>query len=239
MIRRCGVIIIRVLLSGLLVHAADILDTSSLLAADQAGEVCRGFVVLHSGFAVLSGFPATPESGEAHAARSHQHPTGPAPMAQTTHSPEHLQGYRHGQEIIPPEGALCVPLANQDATEWTAVSHDSALVVTAASMTGALTHNSRDNEALEVMVTRNGAPVKPADMRLLVRMPHHDRRTPGGHGLANDPDVQGLQGRPAGAAHYTVRPIDLTMAGPWLFEVRVQQGTEVHTAYFATSVGEE
>jgi hypothetical protein len=130
-------------------------------------------------------------------------------------------------------------MASQDATEWIAVSHDSALVVTAASMTGTLTHNSRDNEALEVMVAHNGAPVKPADMRLFVRMPHHDRRTPGGHGLANDPDVQGLKGRPAGAAHYTVRPLDLTMAGLWLFEVRVQQGTEVHTAYFAADVGEE
>lgn len=237
--RRRGAIILHVLLSGLLVHAANILDTSYTMAADQVGEVCRGFVVLHSGFAVLSSVPTTPESGKAHAAQSRQPATGAAPMAQTTQGPEHLQGYRHGQEIMPPVGALCVPLARQDATEWTAVSHDSALVVTAASMTGALTHNSRDNEALEVMVTHNGAPVKPADMRLLVRMPHHDRRVPGGHGPANDPDVQGLQGRPAGGVHYTVRPIDFTMAGPWLLEVRVQQGTEVHTAYFAPNVGEE
>ena len=70
-------------------------------------------------------------------------------------------------------------------------------------------------------------------------MPHHDRRMPGGHGPANDPDVKGLAAMPQGNGDYTVPTIDFNMGGPWLFEVQIQDGSTMHKAYFATEVGEE
>jgi hypothetical protein len=78
-------------------------------------------------------------------------------------------------------------------------------------------------------------PIEQAQVRLLVRMPHHDRQTPGGHGPANDPDVQGLVAQELGQGRYRVSTVDFTMPGPWLFECRWAS----HKAYFTASVGEE
>jgi hypothetical protein len=70
-------------------------------------------------------------------------------------------------------------------------------------------------------------------------MPHHDHRLPGGHGPANDPDVQGLTAQPDGSGHYTVSTVDFTMAGPWLLEMQVQEGSASHRAFLGVAVGED
>jgi hypothetical protein len=78
----------------------------------------------------------------------------------------------------------------------------------------------------------DGAPVT-----LVSRMPHHDRTLPGGHGPANDPDAEGLPATARGQGVYTVRTVDFSMAGTWLFEVRVQGGGKTISAYFTARVG--
>jgi hypothetical protein len=92
---------------------------------------------------------------------------------------------------------------------------------------------------LTLIIRQGSLPVEQAQVHLLARMPHHDQRMPGGHGPANDPDVQGIVAQPAGQGRYTIPTVDLTMAGPWLFEVHVQRGAETYKAYFAADVGEE
>ena len=81
--------------------------------------------------------------------------------------------------------------------------------------------------------------IEQGKVRLVTRLPHHDRRMPGGHGPANDPDVQGLAASPQGNGEYTVPMIDFTMGGLWLFEIYVQHTGTMHRAYFATKIGEE
>jgi hypothetical protein len=226
-------------------------------ARPQVGSVCRGFVVLPNGYAVLSGMPAAHEheGRQAHHDASHQtkamapqheqmqhkshgHAEG---MRQPAGAPPHLMGYRHGQDILLQEGMLCVPIGRQDDTTWATVSRDSSLSVTAESLRGALTHNSRANEALMLTVRRGdaGAVEAQTQVRLLTRMPHHDRRMPGGHGLANDPDVQGLEAQLDKDGRYRLPTIDFSMAGAWLVEVQVQQSGNTYRAYFAIDVGEE
>ena len=68
-------------------------------------------------------------------------------------------------------------------------------------------------------------------------MPHHDRTVKGGHGPANDPDVEGLEAQPGPAGRYTVPTVDFSMPGSWLFEVEIGQGGKVSRAYFASKVG--
>jgi hypothetical protein len=168
----------------------------------------------------------------------HSHAEG---MRQPASAPPHLMGYQHGQDISLQEGMLCVPIGRQDATTWTAVSRDPSLSVTAESLRGVLTHNSRANEALMLTVRRGDAGTSEAQpqVRLLARMPHHDRRMPGGHGLANDPDVQGLEAQLDKEGLYRVPTVDFSMAGTWLIEVQAQQNGNMYQDYFAVDVGEE
>jgi hypothetical protein len=241
-------------------YAAEAQQSSTHAGAHQhnAKGACHGFVVLPNGFAVLSGMPTISESGSAHAhhgdtsaggAMAHQghdkmqhqgngHAEHGGQMATTK---SHLIGYQHGQAITLQEGMLCVPIDGHSATEWMAVSREPSLFVMAESLTGPLTHNSRENEALAFTIMRRGesSTHEPLRVRLLARMPHHDRQMPGGHGLANDPDVQGLVAHPDNQGRYAVQTVDFSMAGAWLFEIQVQQGADTFTAYFATDVGEE
>jgi hypothetical protein len=148
-------------------------------------------------------------------------------------------GYTHGQEIVPQADMLCVPVGSPSTVTWTAVSHASTLAVSAESLKGALTHGSRAHAAFTLTVRLDGAPIDAAQVRLLARMPSHDRRMPGGHGPANDPDVRGIVAQADGQGRYTIPTVDFTMGGPWLFEVQVQEGSETHKAYFAAAIGEE
>jgi hypothetical protein len=148
-------------------------------------------------------------------------------------------GYKHGDDIPTGKDLMCVPIGNMTSTSWTAVSSAPALHVTAPSVKGALAHNSRANESLSLHVTLDGKPVDNSKVRRITRMPHHDRRLPGGHGPANDPDVKGVEAMPQGQGSYTVPIIDFSMGGSWLFEVQMQHGDSMHKAYFATEVGEE
>jgi hypothetical protein len=232
------------------------------------GSVCRGLVVLPNGYAVLSGMSVTHEHAMGHAQHgtthpdkammhamgnqmapsheqmmheSHGHAGEMGKMSKPSGAQQHLMGYHHGQDITPQEGMLCVPIGRQDDTRWAAVSHDPSLSVMAESLKGPLTHNSRANEAFALSVRRRGAGTsdKPPTVRLLARMPHHDRQLPGGHGLANDPDAHGLEAQLDEQGRYRVPTVDFSMAGAWLVEVQVQQGGNTSRAYFAVDVGEE
>lgn len=229
--------------AGLLLSALCLPHTGSLFAqaahpSGQGASVCRGFVVLPNGLAVLSGMPAVPERGEAHAHPGHSHAPG-AIASQAAGAPAHLMDYQHGQDIAPRANMLCVPVVGQESVSWTGVSSEHTLTVTAESLKGVLTHNSRANEAFRLTVNLDGKPVDQAQVRLLVRMPHHDRRLPGGHGPANDPDVQGIAAPADGTGHYAVPNVDFTMAGPWLMEIQVQEGSVTHKAYVGVAVAEE
>jgi hypothetical protein len=70
-------------------------------------------------------------------------------------------------------------------------------------------------------------------------MPQHDHRVPGGHGTANDPDVQGFVVSRNAQGRYEVPSVDFSMPGPWLFEIQIPNGTSTYSAYFAVDVGEE
>ena len=227
-------------------------DSPSVEAAHTPGQtanVCHGFVVLPTGFAVLSGIPAVPERAPARAmpdqapaanAMREQGAPRPAPSPQAAAVPAHLMDYQHGQDIAPQEEMFCVAIGAQEAVTWAAVSLDPALVVRAASLRGVLTSRSRTNAALAVTVSRGSrGPMVQAQVRLLVRMPHHDHRLPGGHGLANDPEVHGLVAHPDGPGRYIVPNVDFTMAGLWLVEIQVYEGTRMSKAYFGAAVGEE
>ena len=85
----------------------------------------------------------------------------------------------------------------------------------------------------------DGKPVEEGQVLLLARMPHHDRRMPGGHGLANDPDVEGLAATPKGNGDYAMPTVDFSMGGAWFFEVHLKKGGKMYKAYFATEIGEE
>jgi hypothetical protein len=227
-------------------------DSPSVEAAHTPGQtanVCHGFVVLPTGFAVLSGIPAVPERAPARAmpdqapaanAMREQGAPRPAPSPQAAAVPAHLMDYQHGQDIALQEEMFCVAIGAQEAVTWAAVSLDPALVVRAASLRGVLTSRSRTNAALAVTVSRGSrGPMVQAQVRLLVRMPHHDHRLPGGHGPANDPEVHGLVAHPDGPGRYIVPNVDFTMAGLWLVEIQVYEGTRMSTAYFGAAVGEE
>lgn len=218
-------------------------------ARHQAGSVCSGFVILSNGFAVLSGLPAA--HGHGSTPVHHAPSTQDKAMVHQKHDQmahgsaasgaQHLLGYQHGQEITVQQGMLCVPIGGKDATMWAGISHDPTLLVQAESLQGPLTHNSRTNETLALTVMRRGdhAADGQPHVRVLARMPTHDRRMPGGHGPANDPDVQGFVAQLDGQGRYVVQTIDFSMPGTWLFEVHVQQGADTYRAYFAVEVGEE
>jgi hypothetical protein len=122
-----------------------------------------------------------------------------------------------------------------------AVSRENSVSVMVESLRGALTHNSRDNEGFGITMMQPASHqlLEKAQVRLLVRMPQHDHGMPGGHGPANDPDVQGFVAEPDGTGHYAVQTVDFSMPGPWLVEMQIQQGSTALSAYFAVSVGEQ
>ncbi len=218
-------------------------------APGQTANVCHGFVVLPNGFAVLSGIPAVPERVPAHAAPGQEPASSTmgeqdaarlALSPQAAAAPAHLMDYQHGQDIAPQEEMVCVAVGAQEAVAWTAISLDPALIVRAASLRGALTSRSHTNAALALTVSRgSGVPSAQAQVRLLVCMPHHDHRLPGGHGPANDFEVHGLVAHPDGPGRYIVPNINFTMAGLWFVEIQVHEGTRIHKAYFGVAVGEE
>ena len=224
--------------------------------------VCKGFVVLSNGYAVLSGLDLKEEMsgagkhGQMDHAKEMDH--GELPSAKMSHgdkkmahedkehgkamasmSKDPLMGHKHGDSIKPMKGMLCVPLHGNGVQTWKTVSGDPALHLSVRSLRGKLDHNSRANEGFDLTVMYGGTPVKDAGVWLIAHMPQHDRMMPGGHGLANDPDVKGLMAKPSGAGRYSVRTVDFSMAGAWLFEVRVNRGGKISKAYFATRVGQE
>jgi len=206
----------------------------------QIEGVCRGFVVLSNGFAVLSSLPLSPAYGSV----GESQPTAPSSISRadpgpTTETPPHLLGYSHGQKIVLQEDMLCVPIVGAGTLKWTAISHTAALTVSLASPKGALLHGHRTNATFTLTIRQGDGPIKHARALLLARMPQHDQRRPGGHGPTNDPDVQGLVARPIGPGRYSIPPVAFTMAGPWLLEIHVQQGAETYKAYLAAYVGEE
>ncbi|MDE0343511.1 MAG: FixH family protein [Deltaproteobacteria bacterium] len=223
---------------------------SGHMAAKAAA--CKGFVVLSNGLAVMSGMSekgghgttamggghgqgmADGGHGRSHAATGHGHQA----EGHGSGMKDPLMGLKHGDDVPVTAGRLCVPV--DDAAEsWVAVSEQEGLHVRVRSLKGGVAHNSRANEAFEVEVMEGKKPVEGASVQLKARMPHHDRSMAGGHGLANDPEAQGIEARPSGPGRYTVLTADFSMAGSWLFEVRVTQGGKEVKAYFATPVGEE
>jgi hypothetical protein len=266
--QRLRAIAMSLVLSGLLSLTLAVRDASFYPAAahdvrQQARSTCPGFVILPNGFAVLSGTSTTPASmhmhhgaaqGEAkteqmdHAMpaaapkqQAHSAPNHAMPAAHPPDAQQHLMGYTHGEAIVLQPGMLCVSLGSPDDTAWMAVSGENSVSVMVESLRGALTHNSRDNEGFSVTMMQPGSrqPLEKAQVRLFVRMPQHDHGMPGGHGPANDPDVQGLVVEPDDTGRYTVQTVDFSMAGPWLMEMQIQQGSTTLSAYFAASVGEE
>jgi hypothetical protein len=223
----------------------------------QTASTCPGFVVLSNGFAVLSqpantaseaGSHAPPHGAKTDKAMAHQGGRQPAsPVDKSMHKDheskpqDHLMGYTHGHSITLKEGMLCVPIASPQTTAWKAVSREPSLVVMAESVRQGLAHNSRQNEGFTFTIERRGTQQEKDDtqVRLFVRMPQHDHRMPGGHGPANDPDVTGIEAALDAQGRYTVPTVDFSMAGPWLFEVRIQQDGQTHNAYFAGKVDEE
>jgi len=261
--RQRSVIAVSIALSGLLVLVLASRDARRRHAEahdehHQSGSVCPGFVVLPNGFAVLSSEVSAPgaadvpahqgnaqtEKGMMQADHGHTTHASHGHAAHAEHTPgesQSLLGHKHGEAIKLDEGMLCVPLASPGDTAWMAVSRDKSLFVMAESQRGTLTHNSRDNEGFYFTIMQPGAgkPLEKAQVRLLVRMPQHDWHMPGGHGPANDPDVQGLVAEPDATRRYPVQTVDFSMAGPWLFEVQVPQGNDTFSAYFAASVTEQ
>lgn len=207
----------------------------------HAGATCHGFVILPNGFAVLSDQAATAPHGQAGSQASSTSSAKPmvAPGHGAGGAPSHLMGYTHGQTIAPTRDMLCVPTGEASAQTWQATGQHEALAVTVESLKGALTRSNRSSASFALTVQQSGAAVDTADIRVLVRMPHHDRRMQGGHGPANDPDVKGIPAQAAGAGRYTIPLVDFTMSGPWLFEIQVQRGPTRQTVYIAPTISEE
>jgi hypothetical protein len=232
-------------------------SASAQHATAQSASACPGFVVLSNGFAVLSqpadtaskaGLHASQHGAKANKAMAHKGDGQHAPPAdnsmhegRASKPQDHLMGYTHGRSITRKEDMLCIPIASPQTTAWKAVSREPSLVVRAESVRESLAHNSRQNEGFKFTIERRGTEQEKDDAQvwLFVRMPHHDHRMPGGHGPANDPDVTGIEAALDAQGRYTVPTVDFSMAGPWLFEVRIQQDGKTYNAYFAGKVGEE
>jgi hypothetical protein len=200
-------------------------DTPS---TSQSRGTCQGFAVLPNGSAVLSGLSAAVHGAHARG------------EAISIGRVDRLLGYQHGQAISLKQGMFCVPIRDSQTTAWFAASQDVGLSVTINSLKGLLTSSHGGHAAFAITLWDNhrGTAVEGASIRLFARMPHHDRDTPGGHGLANDPDIRGLTAIPSSPGHYTTEPIHFAMPGAWLVEIQVQQEGKAQRAYFATMVDE-
>ena len=209
----------------------------------QHTDICAGFVVLPKGYAVLSVMdPGGMHHGGGHHQAGHQHGMadkkemgdkahmqhGMADKKEMDHKQhaqhdggmkqaDPLMGHQHGDDIPTGKEMLCVPIGDTQSISWTPVSASPNLHITAKSDKGFLAQNSRANEALSFNIMRDGKPVDPAKVRVVVRMPHHDRRMPGGHGPANDPDVQGFEAMAKGKGGYTGgnRSLPTSLCGEW------------------------
>jgi hypothetical protein len=188
------------------------------------------------------------QAGEAPAHHGNKEEMSHAPMADkksgqqrltAAMGKDHLMGLKHGDNVQMESSRLCVPVDEKAGTQWTAVSSARSLQVNAKSLRGNLAHNSRSNEGFEITIMDGSKPVGNADVRVVARMPHHDKNMAGGHGPANDPDAQGMITKIAGKGRYVLSNVDFNMGGPWLFEVRVKRGSETAKAYFAATVGQE
>jgi hypothetical protein len=187
---------------------------------------CQGFAVLPNGSAVLSGLSAT-----VHKAHTRNETT-------STGEADRLMGYQHGQAITLKQGMFCVPVRDGKTTGWFAASRDAGLSITINSLKGLLTSSHREPAAFEITLWDNhqGAAVEGATVHLFAHMPHHDRDTPGGHSLANDPGSRGLIATPTSPGRHTAQSINFSMPGAWLVEIQVQQEGKAQLAYFATMV---
>jgi hypothetical protein len=194
----------------------------------QSRGTCQGFAVLPNGSAVLSGVSADIDGA---------HVRGQTTSSGST---DRLQGYQHGQTISLQQGMFCVPIRTSQTTAWFAASQDARLSVTINSLKGLLSSRHGAPAAFEITLwdTHKGTAVEGASIRLFARMPHHDRDTPGGHSLANDPDRRGLTAISSSPGRYTAEPVHFSMPGAWLVEIQVQQEGKVQRAYFATMVDE-
>src|SRR5262245_39481325 len=89
-------------------------------AHHQTERVCRGFVVLPNGFAVLSSLPQSPTYGSAGDRPNAAHSSRTlADTGHTADAPQHLLGYTHGQEIVLQDDMLCVPIVGAGTLKWT------------------------------------------------------------------------------------------------------------------------
>jgi hypothetical protein len=194
----------------------------------QSRGTCQGFAVLPNGFAVLSGVSAA-----VHRAHARGEMISIA-------SADRLMGYQHGPAISLKQGMFCVLIRDSQTTAWFAVSQDAGLSITINSLKGLITGRHNNHAAFEITLWDNdkSTAVEGASIHLFVRMPHHDRDMPGGHGLANDPDIRGLTAIPSSSGRYTAEPIHFSMPGAWLVEIQVQQEGKAQRAYFATIVDE-
>lgn len=206
------------------------------------GGVCKGFLILANGYAVMSSMSEMRTAHHMRKMSGHSHAGGDMSKAMKPGDKmamkDHLMGLKHGQNIATKKGKLCVPVSGGKGLKWLATGEDPMMKIHARSLRGELTHSSRANEAMELSITRHGKPVEGAHVRLIARMPHHDRQMPGGHGLANDPDVKGVPAKAIGGGKYRVTTVDFPMGGAWLFEVRVEKDGKTSRAYFAGTVGE-
>ncbi|ETX01302.1 MAG: hypothetical protein ETSY1_07875 [Candidatus Entotheonella factor] len=245
------------LLSGwfgftLLSHAQTVqVETKHDHSTHEHTDICAGFVILPNGYAVLSAMdPGGTHHSAGHNQAGHQHAMADKMKMDAQKHTQHAMadkmkhadprmGHQHGDDIPSGKDMLCVPIGEMASTSWTSVSHAPNFRVMAKSVKGVLAHNSRANEAFSLTIMRDGKPIDHAKVRIIARMPHHDHRMPGGHGPANDPDVQGLEAQATGQGDYTLSTVDFSMGGPWLFEVHVQDGNTLNKAYFASEVGEE
>jgi len=211
--------------------------------------VCRGFVILENGYAVLSGISDQGgQSGETHVHDSSKETRSPDHMtddksghdkSMAQMGKDHLMGLKHGDDMKVESSRLCVPVDEKAMTRWTAATLAPSLNVNVKSLRGYLAHNSRSNEGFEITISEDSKPIGDADVRVLARMPQHDKNMAGGHGPANDPDARGITAKGAGKGRYILNNVDFNMGGPWLFEVQVKRGSATSKAYFAANVGQE
>jgi hypothetical protein len=223
--------------------------SSDAMSGSMSAGACKGFVVLPNGYAVLSGISDQGgQSRESHShggakqAMSHDHMADDKSgdgksMAQM--GKDHLMGLKHGDNIKVESSRLCIPVDEKATMQWVAVSSAPSLHVNAKSLRGDLAHNSRSNEGFEVTIIEGAKAIGDAEVRVVARMPHHDKNMAGGHGPANDPDARGMATKAAGKGRYVLNNVDFNMGGPWLFEVQVKRGSETSKAYFAANVGQE
>ncbi len=170
---------------------------------DAHSHGCVGFTIMPDGTAMLSG------------------------LTDATHMHD---GGAHDAEVDP--AARCVQMSS-DLTAGFGASADGAYTVEARSLRGTMSPDAPDNEGLSLMIRHAGAPMSGLDVHFYARMPHHSERVTGGHGPANDFNVEGLPVTPGAPGTYVVDPIDFNMTGYWLFEARFTADGAERRLYFA------